>query len=365
MKRGALVIAALMLLSMLASYLTHDPGSESPIPSIENRGPRGAAVVATWLREAGVPVIAHDAPLTSVPGGTGAVVLAAPAVEELRAEEVAALRAFVEGGGTLVYLASRTRAQPALHRWLALHHGEVSPLVTQPGLEDVGGTTAKVLFSSGLLAGAAALRLSADRMIELRREDAVSVVENGALWWFPEGRGEVWVGGGPDLLENARLELGDNALFWSHLGARGPVLFDEFHHHGGATKMPVNLLASLLQLGFLAGLFWWARGSRLGPPRDEPVTQHRSALEYVRALAALTANAGVEGELVVALKHDFRRRLQEELAIPAAWSWDDAATELARRTGVDRQSVLAAAAEPDFVPLSRALAKLEQALHGS
>ncbi len=365
MKRGAVVIGALMVLAMAASYATRQPGSDSPIPSITNPGPRGAGVLATWLREANVTVIGHDAPLTGLPPEVRVLVIAAPAVEELREAEVDAVRAFVVAGGTLVYLVPRSGAQPGLHRWLELSSGEVAPLVTQAGLEDVGGTTVKVLFPGGLLAGARALRLSADRMFEVHHAGAVPVVEHDALWFLPEGRGEVWVGSGPDLVENARLELADNAVFWSRLASRGPIAFDEYHHHRGATVVPVNLLASMLQLGFLAVLFLWARGSRLGPPRDEPATKHRSALEYVRAMAALTANAKVEDELVAALKHDFRRRLQDELAIPTGWRWDEAATELARRTGVEAAEVLTASRELRFVPLARALAKLEQSLHGA
>jgi hypothetical protein len=365
MKRGVAIIVALMLLAMALSYFARQPGSDSPIPSIENRGPRGAAVLATWLREASVPVIAHDAPLTKLPADVRVLVIAAPALEELRQDEVDAVRAFVGAGGTLVYLAARTGAQPALHRWLELHSGDVSPLVSMDGIEDVGGTTVKVRFSAGLLEGVKTIRLSADRMISLGRADAVPVTEHGALWWFPEGEGEVWAAGGPDLIENARLELADNALFWSRLAARGPIAFDEYHHHRGATVMPVNLVATLLQVLFLGVLALWAIGTRLGPPRDEPLTQHRSALEYVRAMATLTANAQVEDELVVALKHDFRRRLAEELSIPPGWSWEEAATQLAKQTGVSRDEVLAAARETSFVPLSRALAKLEHALHGA
>jgi hypothetical protein len=209
--------------------------------------------------------------------------------------------------------------------------------------------------------GVKTLRLSADRMIRLDRKDAVPVTEYGALWWFPEGAGEVWVAGGPDLIENARLELADNALFWSRLASRGPIAFDEFHHHHGATQLPINLLTTALQIAFLAILFFWAKGSRLGPARDEPLTQHRSALEYVRAMAALTANAKVEDELVAALKHDFRKKLQDELAIPSSWSWDEAATSFAAKTGTEKSAVITAAELSDFLAVSRALAKLEAA----
>ncbi len=360
--RAPLALAALIVLSMVASIASQQPGSDSPIPSITNNGPRGLGALATWLSEGGVKVIAHDAPLTQLPEETRVVVLAAPSGEELRDVEVEALERFVENGGTLIYLAPRHAPQPAINQWLGVRAGSVAPLVSEPGLEDVGGTSVKVTFAAGLLEGAKALRLSADRTLEVSDEHAVAVTSDGALWWSRRGTGEVWLSAGADLAENARLELADNALFWSHLAGRGPVVFDEYHHHRGATLVPLNLLVTGLQLGFLALLFVWARASRLGPARDEPTTWHRSSLEYVTAMAALTRNAGVEEELVVVLGADFRAMLRDRLGIPLAWSWAEADAELARRGLIEGGSLARASNETAFVRLSRLLAELERRL---
>ena len=46
------------VLAVVVAALARQPGSDSPLPSITNSGPRGAAVLATWLREAGVEVVA-------------------------------------------------------------------------------------------------------------------------------------------------------------------------------------------------------------------------------------------------------------------------------------------------------------------
>jgi hypothetical protein len=357
-----LVIVGLMLLSLAANYFARQPGADSPVPSITNRGPRGAAVLAAWLEQTGHRAIVHDAPLTDLAADTKVLVIAAPALEELREEEVQSVKRFVEAGGTLVYLSSRNGAQPALHRWLDLHGGEVSPLVSSQSLEDVGGSTVDSRFPGGLFTGVKSLRLSADRMVRVDRKEAVPVTEHGAVWWLPEGRGEVWIAGGPDLIENARLELADNALFWSRLASRGPLTFDEYHHHHGATQLPVNLLTSGLQLLLLAALLFWARGTRMGPPRDEPLTAHRSALEYVRAMAALTANAKVDDALVEGLRRDFRRRLEEELGIPQSWGWAEAARAWAGKTGGVEAQLTAAATLTEFVPAARAFATLEQTL---
>ena len=360
MKRGPLALAALVALALAVGFAAQQPGADSPVPSVHNTGPRGLAVLAAWLGEANVVV--HDAPLTELPAGVRTVVLAVPAEAEVSPDEVARLRSFVEAGGTLVYLVPRNAAQPALNGWLDVRLGALAPLVSEPGLQDVGGTSVRVIFAGGLLAGAARLRLAADRTLAVTDEQAVAVTSDDAVWWRKLGGGEIWLAAGADLAENARLELADNALFWSHLAERGPILFDEYHHRRSTRPLPVNLAITALQLAFLAGLFMWARGPRLGPPRDAPPTLHRTSLEYVRAMAALTQRAGVEAELVEALRVSFRRRLQEELAIPQGWSVEAADAELARRQLIAPGELLAASRVSGFVALSRGLASLEQRL---
>lgn len=365
MRRGPLILAVLVVLSLVASLAAQEPGADSPVPSITNQGPRGLGALATWLRESGVEVIAHDASFTELPAEARVLVIAAPAGAEVREDEVAALERFVKGGGTLVYLVPRQTPQPVLNEWLQVHTGPVAPLVTEAGLEDVGGTTVSVTFAAGLLEGAKRLRLSADRTLRVDDEAAVQVTSDAAVWWIQRGAGEIWLAAGPDLAENARLELADNAVFWSHLAGKGPVVFDEFHQHVSAAALPVNLLVTGLQLTFLALLFLWARATRLGPVRDALPSWHRSSLEYVKAMGALTRNAAVEAELVSVLKTDFRKFLRDVAGVPVDWTWEDADAELGRRQTLSQGALVGAARQTDFVALSQALAKLENELrHG-
>ena len=146
------------------------------------------------------------------------------------------------------------------------------------------------------------------------------------------------------------------------IDAGGAVVFDEYHQYRGATVVPLNLLVTGLQLGFLALLFVFARASRLGPARDAKLTWHRSSLEYVSAMAALTRNAGVERELVVALKTDFRSMLRDRQGIPLSWSWAEADVELGRRGLISPGALVNASGEAAFVRLSRGLAELERRL---
>lgn len=360
MRRGAWIYVGLLGLAFVVTLGAQEVGSDSPLPSVHNRGPRGLAVLATWLVAAGAEVIAHDGPLTELPGRAASVVLVAPAGDEVREAEVEALLDFARRGGTAVVLLPRGAPQPALRRALEAGPGPTPPLMAEAA--DVGGTTVAVRFAAGLLDGSAALRLAADRMLDVRYPGAVPVVEHGALWWAPEGAGELWLGAGADLAENARLELADNAAFWSRLAARGPVVFDEYHHHRGSTRTPTNLPLTAAQLVLCGLLFVWVRGTRLGPPRDEPPALHRSSLEYVDAMAGLIANAQPDAELAITLRTRIRALLHERLGIPLHWPWAQAAAEAARRAELDAAALLRAEHNQDVLELTQVLARAEAAL---
>jgi hypothetical protein len=70
------------------------------------------------------------------------------------------------------------------------------------------------------------LRVSADKTLVV--VDGEAVTDRGVLWTRRIGEGRVWLSAGADLAENARLELADNARFWSQLPS--PIAFDETHH---------------------------------------------------------------------------------------------------------------------------------------
>ncbi len=324
MKRAAL-LGTLVLLALVAGFAAQRPGSDSPTPSVTNRGPRGLAVLATWLSENGRALRPADAPEVKT------LVLAAPSSSEYPPEDVAALRAFVEGGGTLVYLVPRLAPQPALNDWLGVRPGPLVPLSDEPGLSDVGGATVQVRA----LPGVTRLRVLADSSVHV--DDAEALGEHGTLWRKSVGAGLVWVAPGADLAENARLELLDNAHFWA--GLPGPFAFDERGHEARAA-VPANLLATGLQLLFLTALLFWARGVRMGPPRDEVTVSGPSTMDYVRALGRLLRRTGVEDELVGVLHREAR--------------------ELATRRGWPSAALESVLRQRSLLSVSRALAELER-----
>jgi hypothetical protein len=161
----------------------------------------------------------------------------------------------------------------------------------------------------------------------------------------------VYVAAGPDLAENRRLELLDNLRFWDALAARGPMLFDEFHHlEVPPPPLSRGLWVFALQCLAVGALYVFARGTRFGAPRPQLPERHRSALEYVQSMGWLARRAKAERELLPEMARHLRQLMHDRLGIPLALSEEEAARMLEQRSGIPPAHYLEARAE-----LARAL----------
>lgn len=383
--RGWLLYGLLITLAAAAALASRQRSSASDDrPSVESTGPAGLGALYVYLQERGYPVSVQRSALTSLPEGTRTLVIAAPDAREVGSDEVEALQRFVEAGGSLVYLAPRPIAekQPALAYWLDLHRGGPlrSPKTESAlGTDDLAGATARTWLPAGAAAGTRSLRVAADESIGTRQGAApvAGSEEAVALWWRKMDKGEVWIAAGADIAENRRLELLDNLRFWENVAARGPLVFDEFHHTAPEPP-PISrgIWAFALQVMACAAFLTYARGTRLGPPRPEIAERHRSSIEYVRSLAWLTRRAKVEPELLAELAQRLRVVLHDRLGIPLALSDADAARELALRSLLPAELFLNAMSElrrciqsgqaspREYLKLSRALAEIERTVTG-
>lgn len=379
--RTSIVFGVLIALALAVGLATREDAPASVVPTVENTGPQGARALYLYLREGGRAVDAHTASLEALPAGARTLVLAAPQGQPVSKEEVSSLERFVQGGGTLVYLSPREMGQhqAALEDWLRLEQGPLMPASSR-GLDsnfaDAGGTTADVWIAAGPLRGLSGLRVSQDRGVRLGHEDAVPLAGLGgaaAVWRWPLGQGEVYVLAGADLAENRRLELLDNLRFWDALAARGPLVFDEFHHQRAPPPALSRgiwvFVAQVLAVGLL---YTVSRGTRFGAPRPLRVERHRSSLEYVRSMGWLMRRAKVERELLPELERSLRQLMQERLGIPLALAEADAA-RLMERGGTDyleaKADLTRTHAQPairpaDYARVARRYAHLERVVTG-
>ncbi|MBX7100330.1 MAG: DUF4350 domain-containing protein [Myxococcaceae bacterium] len=360
--------AGLLALALGAGLLVRSAPADSGLPSVHNRGPLGLYVLRRFLEERGATVVAHEGPLTALPGGTRTVVLASPTGTPVTREEVKALEAFATAGGTVVALMPATReAQPALSRWLEVGLGPALPSAAE------GGASVAVSVRGGPFGCLEHLRVGGGPSLTVGRDDAVSVTIPADVWWVPVGAGELVVAPGADLATNHFLELDDNATFWANLAARGPIAFDEGHHLLAAGPPPSrNLVASVLQLAVVALALLLSAGRRLGPARVTTPQVHRSSLEYVASLGALTRRAKVEGELAHALRERLREQLAEGLGVAPSLPFPELARLAAERSGLpaaryEALDAALAAAGPhtsaaEYAALAKEEASLERAL---
>lgn len=361
---GAWPVFGLLLLLALAVGLAAG-GEEhvSSVPAITNVGPRGLKVLHTWLVERGADVRVGKEGLEEVPPEVKTVVIPAPIASPFVDEDVEALTALLERGTTVVLLVPRSGSKQVLAPLARIRPGPTPPF--EPVPRDGAGSTVVVRHPIGPLRGLKTLRVASESSVRLLDDDAVPLTEPPALWLKRVGNGQLYLAAGADLAENGRLDLADNAQLWANLAAAGPLWIDESHHVARARTAPtVNLWASGLQFLFAAALFVVARGSRLGPAREEPARALRSSTEYVEAMARLTQRARLEPELVAALHRQVRVLVQERLGISLELPDTERARALASSLRLAPEDALALFTETDFLKLSRRVARLEARLDG-
>lgn len=354
------------LLLVIALVMGLAAGGEEQVsaaPIVTNVGPRGLKVLHTWLTERGADVRVGRDGLEQIPPEVKTVLLAAPVASPFTEADVKALEALLERGVTVVLLVPR---QGSKQIFAPLAHVRPGPSTSfEPLPLDGAGATVTVQHPIGPLQGLTQLRVAAEATVRVTDDDAVPLTSPPALWLKPAGNGQLLIAAGADLAENARLDLADNARLWLNLAAQGPLWIDESLHVSRARATPsVNLWASGLQFLFAAALFVVARGSRLGPPREEPARPQRSSTEYVEAMARLTQRARLEPELVEALRRQVRLTLHERLGLALELPDAERARELAAALGLPLDDARALFTEPDFLKLSRRVARLEARLAG-
>ena len=382
--RGAriwIVYGALVAVGAALGLASHGAPAVSRVPSVDNPGPAGLKALYLLLQERGFDARRLDARFSAVPSDLRTLVLAEPVEREIDRDEVAILRAYVEQGGRLVYLAPSQfdRDQPEMARWLQLYPSGGLRLDEASGqAADVGGAYAAVWAPPA--SDVRRLRVGAGRGIASNDPEAVPAAGQrggaAALLWRT-GRGEIWVFTGAAVAENSRLELGDNLALWKAFAAEGRIGFDEGHHARAASPgLPPAILTVAAQLAFATLAFALARGARLGPPRPEPVERHRSILEYVTSMAWLTRRARVEPALAGALITRLRHVMSETAGVPITAPDAEAALQVELRARIPRDRVLstletlrAAAAAPrlragGYLRCARLAAELERALSG-
>jgi hypothetical protein len=170
---------------------------------------------------------------------------------------------------------------------------------------------------------------------------------------YKRGRGELWLLSRPDVLANANLREGDNAVLACRLAEamlaerpRGRLAFDEYCH--GLQDRPdvfqllfkPPVLAVTLEALFLTGLILWHFCVRFGSLRRTPPPPRRSKEEFLDAMAELLTRKGDRAEAFRTVRDEFIRRLEEDLGLPAGTPIEQTVREAVRRRGIQLEPLL-------------------------
>ena len=316
---GVVLLAVTVVLAALGA--PRGDADHGPTASVYDEGPGGAATLRRLIEAVGIRTITLEGDRFAPSLDSAGVVFMLRPTELVTVQDVAAIRAYLGAGGTVV----------------VAHDFE---LFLQPLLESLdvhfaqGVTSPRTRLNGALFAAPPAYEIDTGLGRELRLGDRWDPIgtdgRSPTVAMRSLGKGTLIVIGTVAPFLTSGLPNADNARFvvdlaTAALASGGAVAFDEYHH---GVHPPPSILAVIertwpgraLLFAFIVVFAYVAlTGRRLGPPQPLDPRPPRSSLEYVRGLAGLVRRAGHQ-EIV-------RDRLRRELH-----------SGLARRTGLDPQT---------------------------
>jgi len=313
---GAVLLVLVLGLTALGARPDDQPRGITA--SVYDEGPGGAATFRRLIEALGVHTTTIEGDRFAPSVATGRVLFILHVSELVSPDDVAALRAYLREGGTVVVAQDFELL--------------IEPLLATFDVQLAQVSQSSTRLQGPLFAAVPAHEIHADAGRELRlgtawdpigTDDRAPTVGLRVV----EGGGRLIVVGTVTPFISSGLALADNALFATDLAlATRPsgesVVFDEYHHgvHPAASILAVVERTwpgrALVFVMVIAFAFVALTGRRLGPPLPLDPRPPRSSLEYVRGFAGLVRRAGRQ-EIV-------RDRLRRELH-----------AGLARRAGLD------------------------------
>jgi hypothetical protein len=289
---GVVLLAVTVILTALGTRSNDEDHGRTA--SVYDEGPGGAATLRRLIDSMGMRTTTIEGDRFEPRVQSASVLFLISATEFVTVQDVAAVRAYLRDGGTVVVAHDfEIFLQPLLEAF-DVHLAQAA----------VSNTTR---LSGALFASTAAREIRSDGGRELRLGtgwDALGTDGRApTIAMRTEGKGSLIVVGtiapfltdGLANADNARFAV---ALTAAALATGGSVAFDEYHH---GVHPAANILA-LVQRTWLGRSLLFAlvvtfayvalTGRRLGPPQPLDPRPPRSSLEYIRGFAGLVRRAG-------------------------------------------------------------------------
>jgi hypothetical protein len=303
----------LFIAALVASALTADTsGGVARSASVYDNGPGGTAALRKYFEAMGASTATVQGDTFAAdPSEVGVLFMVGPS-EAFTPLDVAAVRRFVNGGGTAIVATDAGFFERSLLDAFDVHVAGA----LGPGHYPVGGVA---------FADPPAHEIALDRGVILSfgagRVPLASAFGRPIVALAREGSGSLIVVGSVAPFLTAELGEADNGRFALALAApaianRRVVAFDEYHHGVHPTTDVLVLMTrtwpgrALVFAGVAIFLYLLASGRRLGPAIPLDPRPPRSSLEYIRGFAGLVRRSG-HGEIA---RRRFRRELRSALA---------------------------------------------------
>jgi len=337
--RKMLLIAAAVLVVLTAglAFLGGDPTDQGrPIPSTYSANPGGARAAYLLLQELHNKVSRWERSPTELPIDEGdAVLILADPLEMPTKEEIAALRAFVEEGGQVVFTGARIKS-----------------FFPEARVDEEFPSEERKTFSadvpSNYSAGAPKIVLQTDAVWQA--PDASQLALYGdtqspvvVSWRIGDGRVLWWAAATPltnsGISSEGNLNLFLNAMSFPLADEKSTVqIYWDEYFHGERTslwsyvrKTPVTW--GLVQISVLGLIVMFTFSRRSGPTVLPPVVSRLAPLEFVDTLGGLYERAGAEPAVVGFVYQRFRATLSRQLRISSTAGDTELADAVQNRLG--------------------------------
>lgn len=322
-----LFVAALLMFERVAQETV--PGD---IPSTLNAHGPGAKALYLLLQKEGFATERMESPWSALNTTVGLLVVIEPLREDrpVTAEELTALKSWIEAGGSVLFLVTLPKRDLDPKDHIA---GDIAIVAGDPKAKDL------VPFAPGspyvrnvaLLHVASPVRLKAganSHYQTLFRDEAGALAAEKAM-----GRGHVIVLANSVAASNSSITQADNAILLYNVAAetlktgRRTVAFDEYHHgvgfenrgRGGEAQegvfagAPKPVRFVILHLFALGALIIYVGNQRFGPLRTLRTPVYRASTDYVGSMARLFRRANAGDIAIVTLYRRFVRDLRRQL----------------------------------------------------
>jgi hypothetical protein len=347
-------ISALLLFERVAQETV-----SRDIPSTLNAQGPGAKALYLLLQKEGFTTERMESSWTALTANVGLLIVIEPLRDDraITADELTALKSWVEAGGTVLFMVTLP-VRPMDSKDLIA--GDIAIVAGDKKAKDLTpfAPNSPYVRNVALLHVASPVRLKAGANSHYRtlfRDDVGALAAEKAL-----GKGHVFLLANSVAASNDSIAQADNAILLYNIAAETAqsghhaIAFDEYHHgvgfetHTAGDENNESLFASLpkpvrfvmLHLCALGVLLIYVGNRRFGPLRTLSNPTYRASTDYVGSMARLFRRAHAADIAVVTLYRQFVRDLRRQLDLTPDTPMPQLVAQTARMYGVNEGQFL-------------------------